>query len=222
MRAQMARRANAVFALSDFERVTYTLSGDPAQPTLDVQLLEKSWGPHIVRFDLGLQIGTDENTAFTIGGDYLQTWVNDRGGELHGSLRLGRTSGLTTSFYQPLDAAHRWFVEPGLVAQRSLEDLFDDGDAVTRYRFSSDGATSTPDASLARALNCVPASAPGAQSAKREIGSQDLPEISSEGYGGFPPATLRLARPRSALAARHGRPDDLLSQRGRAGGRRDL
>ena len=101
---QIADRATAVFALSDFERVAYTLSGDPAQPTLDMHLQEKSWGPHIVRFDLGLHLGTDTNTAFTLGGDYLQTWVNDRGGELHGSLRLGRTSGLEASFYQPLDA----------------------------------------------------------------------------------------------------------------------
>ena len=62
---------------------------------------------------------------------------NDRGGEFRGSVRLGRTSGLETSFYQPLDTSHRWFIEPGLTAQRSIEDLFDDGNAVTRYDFSS-------------------------------------------------------------------------------------
>ncbi len=133
----IAERATAVFALSDFERVGYTLSGDPSEPTLDMQLREKSWGPHIVRFDIGLHIGTDANTAFTIGGDYLQAWINDRGGELRGSLRLGRTSALEASLYQPLDASHRWFIEPGVRAQRSIEDLFDDGDAVTRYEFAS-------------------------------------------------------------------------------------
>ncbi len=182
---QMANRATAVFALSDFERVTYSLSGDPARPTLDMQLQEKSWGPHILRFDLGLYMGTDENTAFTIGGDYLQTWVNDRGGELRGSLRLGRTSGLETSFYQPLDAAHRWFVEPGLVAQRSLEDLFDDGDAVTRYRFSSGWGYVDAGRVFGKRAELRGGIRSGVQSATREIGSQDLPEISSEGYGGF-------------------------------------
>jgi NTE family protein len=110
---QLAQRMNAVFALSDFERVAYRQSGDPSQSILNVYLLEKSWGPHILRFDLGLYVGTDEDAAFTIGADYLQTWVNDRGGELAGSVQLGRTSGLEASFYQPLDAAHRWFVEPG-------------------------------------------------------------------------------------------------------------
>ena len=90
-----------------------------------------------MRFDLGLHIGTDANTAFTIGGDYLQTWINDRGGEFRGSVRRGRRSGLETSFYQPLDTSHRWFIEPGLTAQRSIEDIFDDGNAVTRYDLSS-------------------------------------------------------------------------------------
>jgi NTE family protein len=96
---QLAQRMNAVFALSDFERVAYRQSGDPSQSILNVYLMEKSWGPHILRFDLGLYVGTDEDAAFTISADYLQTWVNDRGGELAGSVQLGRTSGLEASFY---------------------------------------------------------------------------------------------------------------------------
>ncbi len=182
---QIARRATAVFALSDFERVAYSLSGDPAQPTLDMNLQEKSWGPHIVRFDLGLHVGTDSNTAFTIGGDYLQTWINDRGGELRGSLRLGRTSGLETSLYQPLDSAHRWFVEPGLIAQRSIEDLFDESDAVTRYQFSSGWGYVDAGRVFGNRAELRAGIRTGVQSATREIGSQDLPEISSEGYGGL-------------------------------------
>ena len=182
---RIAERATAVYGLSDFERVSYTLSGDPAEPDLNVHLQEKSWGPHIVRFDLGLTIGTDANTAFTIGGDYLQTWINDRGGELRGSLRLGRTSGLEAALYQPLDAAHRWFVEPSLVLQRSIEDLFDDGDAVTRYRFASGWADLDAGRVFGNRGELRAGIRLGTQSATREIGSQDLPEISSENSSGF-------------------------------------
>ena len=182
---QIANRATAVFGLSDFERVAYTLSGDPTQSTLDLHLQEKSWGPHILRFDLGLHIGTDANTAFTIGGSYLQTWINDRGGELYGSLRLGRTSGLEASLYQPLDTAHRWFVEPGLMAQRSIEDLFDDGDAVTRYDFSSAWGYLDAGHAFGKRAELRAGIRAGVQAADREIGSQDLPEIPSEGYGGL-------------------------------------
>ena len=185
---QIANRANVVFGLSDFERVAYTLSGDPARPTLDMHLQEKSWGPHIVRFDLGFGIGTSADTAFTIGGDYLQTWINDRGGELRGSLHLGRTSGLETSLYQPLDYAHRWFVEPGLVAERSVQDLFDDGDAVTRYRFSSRSVYLDAGRVFGNRAELRAGIRSGVQSAEREVGSRDLPENIDDGYGGF---TLR-------------------------------
>ena len=181
---QIANRATGVFALSDFERVAYTLSGEPSQSNLDVHLVEKSWGPHIVQFDLGLYVGTDEDAAFTIGADYLQTWVNSRGGELAGSVQLGRTSGLETSFYQPLDAAHNWFVEPGLVAQRSLEDLYDDGDAVTSYRFSSAWGYLDAGRVFGRRAELRAGVRSGVQAATREIGAQNLPDIPAEGYGG--------------------------------------
>jgi NTE family protein len=174
-----------VFALSDFDRVAYVLSGDPLQPTLDLHVQENSLGRHILRFDLGMYIGTDENTAFTVGGDYLQTWVNDRGGELHGSFRLGRTSGLDASFYQPLDAAHEWFVEPAILGQRSLEDLFLDGVALTRYRFSSAWAAADVGRVFGRNAELRAGVRSGMQSADQEIGLPGLGDIPSEGYGGI-------------------------------------
>ena len=182
---RLANRANAVFALSDFERVTYSLSGDPAQPTLDLNLQEKSWGPHILRFDLGFHIGTDANTAFMIGGDYLQTWINDRGGEIRGSMQLGRMSGLEASLYQPLDAAQRWFVEPGITGQRSIEDLFIDGDAVTRYRFASAWGYLDAGRVFGNKAELRAGVRAGVQSADREIGPPELPNVASEGYGGL-------------------------------------
>ena len=178
-------RANAVFALSDFERVAYTLEGDSEEPVLNLHLMEKSWGPNIVRFDLGFHIGTDANTAFTIGGDFLRTWINDRGGEVHGSWRFGRTSGLEASLYQPLDAEHRWFVEPGALGQRSIEDIFIDGDAVARYRFSHAWGYLEAGRVFGNRAELRAGIRGGGQSVDREIGTPDLPEISGEGYGGL-------------------------------------
>jgi NTE family protein len=178
-------RANAVFALSDFERVAYTLEGDGEEPVLNLHLVEKPWGPNIVRFDLGFHLGTDANTAFTIGGDFLRTWINDLGGEVHGSWRFGRTSGLEASLYQPLDAEHRWFVEPGALGQRSIEDIFIDGDAVARYRFSHAFAYLEAGRVFGNRAELRAGIRGGGQSVDREIGTPDLPEISGEGYGGL-------------------------------------
>ncbi len=196
---QIADRATAVFALSDFERVAYTLSGDPAQPTLDMHLAEKSWGPHIVRFDFGLHVGTDTNTAFTLGGDYLQTWINDRGGELQGSLRLGRTSGLEASLYQPLDTAHRWFVEPGVAGQNSIEDLFDDGETLARYRFTSGWAYLDAGRVFGKTAELRAGIRSGVQKAERDIGSPELPNRVRDDYGGLAVRYTFDSRDRDAL-----------------------
>jgi NTE family protein len=196
---KISDRANAVFALSDFERVAYTLTGDGEQPTLNLHLTEKSWGPNILRFDLGFHIGTDANTAFMIGGDYLRTWVNPLGGEVHGSWRFGRTSGLDASFYQPLDAAHRWFIEPGAEAQRSIEDIFIDGESVARYRFSHAWGRLDAGRVFGRSHELRAGLRAGGQSVEREIGDPGLPEISGEGYGGLTMRYTYDSRDRSVL-----------------------
>lgn len=178
-------RVDAVFARGDFEWVRYALRGSAGSPSLDLRVREKSWGPSILRFDLGLYIGTDANTAFTLVGDYLRTWINDGGGELHGSVRLGRTSGLEASLYQPLDRRHGWFVEPGITTQTSIEDIFEAGEPVARYRFShaygylDAGRVFGAHAELRAGLRA------GTQWATRDIAFRDLDEIDGEGYGGW-------------------------------------
>ncbi len=174
-----------LYATAEFERAEFALRGDESRPTLDVYLKEKSWGPHIVRFDIGLTMGTDSNTAFVIGGDYLKTWINPLGGELHGSLYFGRTSTLSLALYQPLEPRAKYFVEPGITVRRSLEDLFFDDEAVARYRF--DRAVGSLD--LGRVFGTRAelraGVVSGMQSAERDIAIPQLPEVSSEGYGGW-------------------------------------
>jgi len=117
-RVRLSRAMDRLFALDDFESVQYALRGDPEHPTLEVQMKEKSASPNILRFDVGFAMGTDGNTAFALGSDYLRPWINALGGETHGHLQIGRTSSFGLSLYQPLDSLHQWFVEPGLYGAR--------------------------------------------------------------------------------------------------------
>jgi NTE family protein len=183
--ATIAKRVNDVYALGDFESVLYSFEGDAAEPTLVVQATEKLRGPDVVRFDWGLYMGTDAKTAFLIGADYKRHWVNSRGGQFHGAVVVGRTSGIAASFYQPLDLAQRWFVEPGLVARSSLEDIYQEGDAVASYEFNEAfgyldvGRVFGHRAELRAGLRS------GGQSVKRDIALPTLEEVDWEGYGGL-------------------------------------
>jgi NTE family protein len=182
---EIANRVDGLYALGDFESVKYRFSGESEAATLDLHFAEKSWGPNFLRFDLGLQMASAGDTAFVLGGDYRRTWVNSRGGELQGLLQLGRTSVGQFALYQPLDMRQRFFVEPGIRGQRSLEDFYIDGNAVMRYDFSelygyleSGRVIGTTD-ELRIGLRS------GLQSAKRDIAIPGFPQILNEGYGGW-------------------------------------
>jgi NTE family protein len=167
-----------------------------------VHLREKSASPNILRFDLGLEVGTDGNTAFSLAGDYLRPWINPLGGEVHGHLQLGRTSGFGVSLYQPLDTRHEWFIEPGLYGTRSLEDIYVDGDAVTRYEF--EGAYGFLDVGrvFGTSAEARVGMRYGTQAAKRDIAFPLFPEINFEGYGGLTFAFTYDDRDKDALETR--------------------
>ncbi|NJD32145.1 MAG: hypothetical protein FIB04_09690 [Gammaproteobacteria bacterium] len=181
----IADRISRVYALGDFETVQYSLDGAPAEPTLVVQVNEKATGPNVLRFDLGLYMGTDSNTAFALGADYRRTWINAQGGEFHGAAVIGRTSAVNLSVYQPLDVAHRWFVEPGTTAQSAIQDIYVEGNSVAAYQFNKAygfldaGRVFGTRAELRAGLRA------GGQSVTREIALPTLDEIDWEGYGGF-------------------------------------
>ncbi len=180
----IANHVNDVYALGDFDRVTYALSGPPDAPTLDVILEEKATGPNEVRFDIGLYMGTDTSTAFTVGGDFLRTWINSRGGELHGAASLGHTTGMSLSVYQPLDVAHKWFVEPGVTAQRSIEGIYSEGNAVADYAFNSAWGFLDAGRVVGTNVELRAGLRAGGQSVKRDIALPTLEETDWEGYGG--------------------------------------
>jgi NTE family protein len=196
------RKTSALYSLDDFESVQYSLTGDREQARLTVNAHEKSWGPNILKFDLGLHIGTDGDTAFVLGGNYLRSWVNRRGGEIHGLVQLGRSSAAHVSFYQPLDMRHQYFIEPGMRLEQSLEDLYLDGQAVTRYRFGEAfgyleaGREFGTNADLRFGLRS------GVQNARRDIAIPGLPEIRDEGFGGWTADFTYDNRNRPALATR--------------------
>ncbi len=200
---QLADAINGVFALGDFDGVQYSLVGDPARPSLQVEVTEKALGPNILRFDLGLEIGSEGVNAFVLAADYLRPWINDRGGEVHGLVQFGRTSLLDLSLYQPVDANHRWFVEPGAQLARSTEDLYIGDEPATRYDFDRAYVYLDAGRTLGTTAEMRVGVRSGLQSADRQIAFPGLPEVSDEGYGGLSASFTYDDRDLDALAT-HG------------------
>jgi NTE family protein len=199
---QLSEAMTQVYDLGVFESVQYTLLGDPQRPTLHVDVAEKSLGPNILRFDLGLVMGTEGGNAFVLAADYLRPWVNDAGGELHGLVQLGRTSRAQLSLYQPLDDAHDWFVEPGLRLQRATEDVYVGNDAAARYDLDGGFGFLEAGRTFGTTNEVRFGVRSGFQSATREIAFPGLPNFGAEGYGGLTFAYTFDDRDREALATR--------------------
>jgi NTE family protein len=198
----LASAMNRVFDVGDFESVQYGLEGDPARPTLRVDVAEKSLSPNILRFDVGFGMGTEGGNAFVVSADYLRPWINSLGGEVHGRVQVGRTSRAQLSLYQPLDPAHAWFLEPGARLQRSTEDIYVGDEAATRYNFDGGFAYLEGGRTVGTRSELRLGVRAGVQSATRDIAYPGLENIDAEGYGGARFSFTYDDRDRDMLASR--------------------
>jgi NTE family protein len=137
--AAISRDAARLAALEDIEGVEYRVTGDPANPTLVWQPTEKQIGPDYLRPSLGLYGAGGGELRFEIAVQYVRRWLNSYGAQWRNRVEVGTTMLLETSLYQPLDTAQTFFVEPGLGAARSLEDIYSDYHHVARYFFNDAG-----------------------------------------------------------------------------------
>ena len=125
-----------VYALGDFDRVEYSLTGPLDQRVLEIAPVEKPWGPDFFRFDAGLASYEGGDLFAILRLDHDRTWINSRGGRWHNALQIGRQAFLTTDFYQPLDVSQRFFVQPIAMVREDIEDIYLDGDRVARYELA--------------------------------------------------------------------------------------
>jgi len=113
-----------LYGTRDFEHVSYRLIESPTKQILNIQGVEKSWGPNFLRFGLGLSSDFSGNAFFNLQAQYRRTWINSYGGEWYNDVALGRNTAWYSEFYQPLDARQRFFVAPYLDLERRFLDVF--------------------------------------------------------------------------------------------------
>jgi len=132
---KLSQEAQRMSVLQDFDSVGYRLDGDPKSPVLTWLPREKNWGPDYLTADIGVYTSSDGDLEFALYARHARTWVNSRGAEWRNELQFGGDSFLSTSLYQPIDTAHRFFIEPRFAASRTLENIFLNDERVARYQY---------------------------------------------------------------------------------------
>jgi NTE family protein len=135
------RDLRRLFGTGDFEHINYRILNEAGRRVLDIDAVEKAWGPNYLRFGLGLGSDLQGDSFFNLAASYRRTWVNSLGAEWRTDAQIGRTSRLATEFYQPLQTSRGFFVAPRADIERRTVDLFQGSQRIARYRIRSvDGA----------------------------------------------------------------------------------
>ncbi len=135
-RLDVLNDARRLYALGDFEKVSYRLIGPADARSMEFTLVEKSWGPDFLRADAGLTTSLDGGLEAVLRIDHNRTWINRFGGQWHNGLQMGEQWIVETDLYQPIDVRQRFFVQPLVRYERSFENIYNDGDRVARYIIS--------------------------------------------------------------------------------------
>jgi NTE family protein len=131
------RAARDVYAIGEFERTGYDLAGEGSRPELILKAHAKPRGPHLLRIGIDLAGDSADEApallAFAGRVGYVRTRIGARSAEWRTDFLVGTTTGVETSFRQPLDFAGRWFVEPSALAVEVQRPVFTAEAAVTEY-----------------------------------------------------------------------------------------
>ncbi len=125
-----------VYAMGDFEVANFRISEEQGQRGIVVTVKEKPWGPDYLRFGLNLATDMSAGSSFNILLEHRKTNMNRLGGEWRNVIELGATRGLTSSWYQPLDLADAYFVQPSLSLRDTRRDVYFEDDLVGVYSTS--------------------------------------------------------------------------------------
>ncbi|MFG6415355.1 patatin-like phospholipase family protein [Roseateles sp. DC23W] len=129
------RDLKRIYGRGDFEHVSYRVVDEPGTGrVLTVDVAEKAWGPHYLRFGLGLSTDFEGNAYFNALLSHRWTWLNRLGGEWRNDVQIGRTERLRSEWYQPLSEAQRWFVSGWGDYRRDPFDLYQEGRRFARLK----------------------------------------------------------------------------------------
>jgi NTE family protein len=121
-------------SLRYFGIVDYHIDGEEGDRELVITTPPRPSGRGSVQVGFGFSDDFDGNTGYSLSARHQLLAVNRRGGEWQNLLQLGTIGLFESHFYQPLDSAMRWFVEPSVGLRREMASLWADGKPVVQYR----------------------------------------------------------------------------------------
>jgi len=123
-----------IYGRGDFEQIDYRLVQERSRNGVVIEVTEKSWGPHYLRFGASLASDLKGETSFEFLVGHKRAWLNGLGGEWLNEFGLGRSLRYATELYQPLAIGQWLFASAYGSSQRAPEYVFaQDGRRLAEY-----------------------------------------------------------------------------------------
>ena len=135
--AQLDKDINEVYGLDVFESVRYEVVEEGGKTGLVLHAREKSWGPNYLQFGIELASDFNNESTYNLGVLYTRTAINSLNGELRLGLQVGQSPAILAEWYQPLDPASRYFINPRVGWSSKQFNIYDGNDAIAQYDVSS-------------------------------------------------------------------------------------
>lgn len=133
-RDRLERKLAGIYSGGDFERLRYSLVRDGPDADLDIEAVEKSWGPTYLRFGAGLTADFDGGGVVGLYGGVSRRWLNRWGARLDVDVLLGTNNRFRAELYQPLGLNANWFVAPSLETGVRAVPVYVEGAKLAEYK----------------------------------------------------------------------------------------
>jgi len=128
------RSLSRLYGLGIYQNVRFDLVEEGESLGINLDLVERSWGPSYLQLGLRYSSASDEDAQFGLAASYLRTGMNALGGEWRATLDFGDEPGFFTDWYQPLGPKALTFVNPALDVGSNQINIFEDDELVAETR----------------------------------------------------------------------------------------
>lgn len=122
----LGRDLERIYEIGEFERVTFRIEDRLNAKGLVIDVREKTWGPHELRFGMTMRDDFEGGSDYSLSFADTRTNLNTFGGEWKNEITVGQPRRLYSEFFQPLDYAGNVFVAPNVEYRGRTYDLFQD------------------------------------------------------------------------------------------------
>lgn len=127
-------RIALAYGEGSYERITYDLVQKNGQTGLEVQPVDKGWGPNFLRVGLRLSDNFSGRNSYQLFTEANFTGLNSLGGESRNRIQLGQVTELYSEFLQPWGRTGEFYVAPYLQYKAYNFPLSDNGVDIAEYR----------------------------------------------------------------------------------------